>query len=123
MVPEIVISVDDDTIEVGETIQLTVIATYPDGTVVDITDQVTWTSSAEDVVTIGEDGVASGLAEGTAEITATFDGVTSEPVTLTIAGTAVQVSWWIILAIILSLLGAGSLYYYLNRRGAEAPSV
>ena len=44
----------------------------------------TWVSSDTNVATIGSTGVATGKAGGTTQITATSDGVTSAPATLTV---------------------------------------
>ena len=96
--------------------------TYPDGSTEDITGQVTWTSSDTGVVTIGEGGEATGVAAGTAVITASIDGVESDPVTLTVTAPS-ALEWWAILAIVLGLLAAGLLLYVVFRgRGAEGPA-
>lgn len=43
-----------------------------------------WTSSAPNVATINSSGVATGMAAGTTQITATANGLTSPPVVLTL---------------------------------------
>ena len=45
---------------------------------------VTWRSSSPQVATVSATGVATGVAKGTTSITATGDGVTSTPATLTV---------------------------------------
>ena len=61
----------------GQTKQFTAIGTLDDGTTVDITDAVTWSSSNESVATIASSGVATAQATGTTYITATSGSVTS----------------------------------------------
>ena len=56
-----------DTVAVGATIELTAEVTGPD----DPSQEVTWSSSDEAVATIDADGVVTGVAEGSATITAT----------------------------------------------------
>jgi uncharacterized protein YjdB len=105
-------------VDVGDTVQFTATITYPDGSTADVTGEVTWFSSDTGVATI-EGGLATGESEGTAVITATIDGVESDPVTLTVAAPA-ALEWWAILAIILGLLAAGLLLFVLFRgRGGE----
>ena len=55
--------------------QFTAIGTYSDGSTAEITSQVTWASTAANVATISAYGVATGLAAGTTDITATMSGV------------------------------------------------
>jgi uncharacterized protein YjdB len=70
---------------VGATQQLTAIGTYSDGSSADISSQVIWSSDATKTVSISSTGLATCAAGGTANITATLDGVTSAPVTLIVA--------------------------------------
>jgi PKD repeat protein len=69
-------------IEIGSTQQYTVIGTYSDSTMADITNDVAWTSSDTSVATINESGLATAKAKGTTNITATQDGVTSNAAAL-----------------------------------------
>ena len=102
--------------------QFTAAATYPDGTTVVVTGQVTWNSSDTGVATIDVQGLATGEGEGTTEITATFDGETSDPVTLTVTVAAAGLQWWAILAIIAGLLALGLLLFAIGRRrGGKQP--
>jgi Big-like domain-containing protein len=55
-----------------------------DGSTVDLTSTVTWTSSDPTKATINNSGVATGVFHGTTTITATCAGVTSTPVALTV---------------------------------------
>jgi len=67
--------------------------TYSDGSTEDISSQVTWSSDNTTVATIDSSGLATAVAIGTANITATLDGVTSPAVKLTvIAGVPTLVS-------------------------------
>jgi hypothetical protein len=82
-VPEVIsvaINEGDQTITVGETVQLSVTVEAVGGA----DGAVTWSSSDEAVATVNENGVVTGVAEGTAEITATsvFDATKSDSVTV-----------------------------------------
>ncbi len=61
----------------GNTQQFRAIGTYSDGSTSDITSQVTWSSDNTDAATINNSGLATGVASGIANITATFNGITS----------------------------------------------
>jgi len=60
---------------VGDTVQLTATATFSDGTTQTVTAQATWESSNQAIVTITSGGLASFLAQGDADIKATFKAV------------------------------------------------
>ena len=66
-VEDIALNITDSTLNVGETLQLisTITPSNADN------QEVTWTSSNEDVATVSEDGLVTAIAEGTAMITAT----------------------------------------------------
>jgi uncharacterized protein YjdB len=49
--------------------------TFSDGSIITITNQVSWSSSNSSVVTINSNGSASGIATGTSTISATLNGV------------------------------------------------
>lgn len=67
----------------GKTQQYTATGSFSDNSTMDITNQVTWTSSDEAMVTINAKGLATGAGVGSADITATLLGVsTSTPVKL-----------------------------------------
>lgn len=72
-------------LEVGEMMALTAAAYNPDG---DRLEEVTveWTSSDETVVTVGGNGEALAVGNGTADVTATVDGVSSDPFTIVVGG-------------------------------------
>jgi hypothetical protein len=63
------------------TMQLDATGKYSDGTTPDVSNDVIWASSNPNVATVRL-GVATGLGAGTADITATLDGVTSPAVTI-----------------------------------------
>ena len=69
---------------VGATQHFTAIGTYADGSLMDITSQVTWSSSLPGIITIASGGTATGVKGGSASITATLAGITSHPVVLTV---------------------------------------
>ena len=64
--------------------QFDAVGTYADGTTADISNQVTWNSDTTATATISSNGLASGVVAGTANISATLDGVTSPNVLLTV---------------------------------------
>lgn len=66
------------------TVQFTATATYKDGSTADVTAIATWTSSPSSVASISSTGLATALLVGTATVTATSGGVTSNSATLTI---------------------------------------
>jgi hypothetical protein len=73
-------------IEVGQNQQFNAVGTFEDGSPpADITETVAWNSSNTDVATIDSAGLATGISAGTANITAAKDGVTSDPVILTVS--------------------------------------
>ncbi len=69
----------DPSIANGTSVQLTATGNFSDGTTEDLTNLASWTSSdgtvAEVSNAVGSKGLATGLAVGTASITATFNGV------------------------------------------------
>ena len=69
---------------VGRTQQFKATGTISDGTVEDITTQVTWASSNLTVATISAAGLATGIAPGKTSITATLSDVTSLGISLTV---------------------------------------
>ena len=71
-------------LDVGAAQQFTAIASYSDGASADVSSQVTWLSSNTQVATIYANGLATGIAVGSAGITATLGGVTSNATALTV---------------------------------------
>ena len=62
-------------ITAGATQQFTATATYSDGSTANITSSATWTSSSTAAATIGSAGLATGVAAGATNITASLSGV------------------------------------------------
>jgi uncharacterized protein YjdB len=84
----------------GGTLQLSAIATLSDGSVADVSASATWSSSDNTVASVGASGLVTGVAAGTAQITATLNGVTgtlSMTVTpaqaVTPGRTPINISW------------------------------
>jgi len=57
---------------IGETTQLTAVATFPDKTVRDVTSEAGWTSENESVATVSSSGVVTAVGFGAAQIDATY---------------------------------------------------
>ena len=60
----------------GATTQFTATAVGPDGTQTNVTGQATWSSSNQSVVAVAPGGMVRGVTVGSAELSATYDGVT-----------------------------------------------
>jgi uncharacterized protein YjdB len=71
----------------GSTMQFFAHGTYSDGVVADITSQVTWSSDNDNVVTIDINGLATGVAAGQANITASLGAITSPAAILSVTPT------------------------------------
>ncbi len=65
------------TITAGATQQFTATGTYSDGSTGNITATVTWASANTSVATIASGGLATGVAKGSSNITASLSGITS----------------------------------------------
>jgi 6-phosphogluconolactonase (cycloisomerase 2 family) len=76
----------------GGTQQFTATGLFGDGSTQDETAAVTWTSSNSAVATVVSGGVATGVAAGTANITASLFGVTSNAAVLTVTASSTLVS-------------------------------
>ncbi|WP_338865841.1 Ig-like domain-containing protein [Myxococcus stipitatus] len=74
----------------GATLTLTAMVTRSDGTTVDVSNEATWSSSDASIATVNK-RVASGVAQGSVRITATFAGATG--------GTGLSVSEAVALAV------------------------
>jgi 6-phosphogluconolactonase (cycloisomerase 2 family) len=72
--------------------QFTATGLFGDGTTQDETAAVTWTSSNSAIATIVSGGVATGVAAGTANITASLFGVTSNAGVLTVTPSSTLIS-------------------------------
>ena len=71
-------------LKVGSTEQFTATGTYSDNSTANITGSVSWASSDTTKATILAGGLATGVAVGTTNITATLGSVTSPAVSLTV---------------------------------------
>jgi hypothetical protein len=71
-------------LNVGASQAFTAVGIYSDGSMTDITSQVTWTSSNTNIATILSNGSAAGVAAGTAMISASLNSITSSPITLNV---------------------------------------
>lgn len=74
---------------VGATAQLTALARYSDGSVVDVTDASTYVSASTAQVTVAASGVITGVAPGTSVITASFGGMSATANATTLNGAVV----------------------------------
>src|SRR5262249_14312521 len=78
----------------GQTLQLTAMGTYSDGTQRDISSAAAWASSTLSVATVNAAGLAAGVAVGSTTITASANGI---------SGTAtIKVSSAVVLSIAIS---------------------
>jgi hypothetical protein len=59
----------------GTTEQMTATGTYSDGSTLDITSSVTWTSQHPSIATINAQGLATSVAVGTSRVTASLSGI------------------------------------------------
>lgn len=94
-VDQIDLSATASTLAAGTKTQLTAIANYSDGTSQDITGQVSWSSSDNNVATVNTSGQVTAVAPGSAVITGSFGGQTSSPLTITVTAatvSAIQIS-------------------------------
>ncbi|MGB0037173.1 MAG: Ig-like domain-containing protein, partial [Candidatus Acidiferrales bacterium] len=73
----------------GKTQQFTATGTFSDGTTQNLTSTVTWASATTSVATITTGGLATGVATGTSNISATQSGITGSTV-LTVMAAALQ---------------------------------
>ena len=87
--PATLVSIDvtpaSASIEMTETQVFTATGNYDDASTADITGDVAWASSNPAVAIINGSGVATGMAAGSSNITASLDGVVSAPAALTVA--------------------------------------
>ncbi|MGB7555683.1 MAG: Ig-like domain-containing protein [Candidatus Korobacteraceae bacterium] len=70
--------------------QFTATGTFGNNSVRDVTSQVTWISSAPNIATISAAGLATGVALGTANITAKSGSVTSPASVLTVSSKTIK---------------------------------
>ena len=84
LLSSIVITPSTASIATGQTQAFTANGIFSDGSTTDITNSVTWNSSATNFATIDATGLATGVSAGSAMITATSGSVTSLPAALTV---------------------------------------
>ena len=73
---------------IGETSQLTAVATWSDGTAREVTDQVRWNSHDPSVASVSSSGVAAAVGFGAARIDAGYEGLNNTfQISVTPAGT------------------------------------
>jgi plastocyanin len=82
----IAVTPSNPTIAAGSTEQFMAMGAFPDGSMQDLTNQVTWAAATSSVATISSTGLATGVANGSTSITASLNGVVGST-TLTVAGT------------------------------------
>jgi hypothetical protein len=71
-------------LNVGASLPFVAVGIFSDGSMSDITSQVTWICSNTNIATILANGSATGVAAGTAIISATLSGITSSSITLNV---------------------------------------
>jgi hypothetical protein len=86
------IHIDPPTVSIanGTTRAFTATAHYSDGSEVDVTTSITWSSDNTTVATINAAGVATSHAQGLAHISGTLSGVTSDSAALTVTAEILQ---------------------------------
>ncbi|MBT3219860.1 MAG: hypothetical protein HN348_12290, partial [Proteobacteria bacterium] len=78
---------DDLKLNVGEEVDLDVVATFGDGATGDVTSVVEWTVGDADIAKITKKGILKANSEGETEVVAWHDGVGSAPLTVEVVGT------------------------------------
>ena len=68
-----------DALAKGSALQMTALGQFSDGTRVDITNQATWSSSNTAVATVSKTGLVKGIDTGGTNISASFEGTSSNP--------------------------------------------
>jgi hypothetical protein len=71
----LIIQPDCPSVEVGQTWQYKAYLLYIDGTADDITDVAKWSMDVPSIASVGTTGLATGLSSGTANVTATYSGL------------------------------------------------
>ena len=88
----IAVTPSNPSIAKGTTQQLTATGTYSDSTTQDITSQVTWASDTVSVATVSSSGLATAAGTGTADISASMNGVTGSTKLTVTAATLASIS-------------------------------
>jgi hypothetical protein len=113
-VQTIVVEPGNATFSIGAKQQFTATAYYSDGSSKEVTNEVAWESSDKGVATIDNTGLATGIDVGNAQITASLEGVPSNPVPVSVV--PVSVPWAMIGGIIAAALALGLFLFFLLRR-------
>ncbi|WP_133407677.1 beta strand repeat-containing protein [Parashewanella tropica] len=74
----------------GRTQQFTATGTYTDTTTADISNRVNWTSSDDNIATVSNAGLVTGVNEGSVTISAALDGVSSNTINTTITAAVIN---------------------------------
>ena len=94
MIESVLISPESATVAVGETQQFTAKGIQSDGSIVDISGHVSWSSSDSNVMSIGSSsGLGEGVSAGGATITASVqvqDGFKEAKISVTVTGSNVD---------------------------------
>lgn len=72
------VSASNASLPVGDTLQLSAVAAYTDGSTRDLTGTALWTSSSPSVLSIRGSGLVAGLTVGAATVTASTGGISGE---------------------------------------------
>lgn len=83
------------TVLLGDEIPLAANGEYDTGTYRDLTDEVAWRSSNAAVASVGSDGTLTAVAAGEASVSASLDGITSEPALIRVVEDATLEYLWI----------------------------
>jgi len=75
------------TVQLPGTVQFTATGNYSDGGTQDLTSTATWSSSNRGVATISASGLATAVAAGSTNMTASFNGIASNAATLVVQAT------------------------------------
>lgn len=78
------------TVAIGQTSAFTATGTYSDTSFSDLTSQATWSTDDAGIATIDSAGTASGVAQGNTLVSASFSGITSPKVGLTVEAPALN---------------------------------
>ena len=79
----IAITPSSPTVPIGNTVQLTAIATYSDGSTQDVTSSANWSSADNRTVTVSGSGAVNSLASGTVPVSGSYQGVSASTVVST----------------------------------------
>jgi len=86
----IALSASSSSIAKGTTLQFTATGTFSDGSTQDLTHTATWSSSSPATININTFALATGVAIGSSNITATQSGITSSSFALTVSAATLQ---------------------------------